>query len=171
MGLLALTQYPWNRLDPSGAFLLDALVPFDTAFHVGLARELAIGYPPQLPGVSGFPLGYHLGTDLVRAAALRWAGIDPFDSISRFDVTLHGLALMLVLRATAARLGARPIVVALAPLTLLATDFSFVFAALPRRPLVGRPAPGQRPPVPGGRESDRPRPVAGSRLADRPLPI
>lgn len=131
VGLLALTQYPWNRLDASGAFLLDALVPFDTAFHVGLSRELALGYPPQLPGVSGFPLGYHLGTDLVRAAALRWAGVDPFDSISRFDVTLHGLALMLVLRATAARLGAGPRVVALAPWTLLATDFSFVFAPLP----------------------------------------
>jgi hypothetical protein len=131
VGLLALTQYPGNRLDASGAFLLDALVPFDTAFHVGLSRELAIGYPPQLPGVSGFPLGYHLGTDLVRAAALRWAGTDPFDSISRFDVTLHGLALMLVLRAVAARLGAGPRVVALAPWTLLATDFSFVFAPLP----------------------------------------
>jgi hypothetical protein len=131
VAILALTQYPWNRLDPSGAFLLDALVPFDTAFHVGLTRELALGYPPQLPGVSGFPLGYHLGTDLVRAAALRWAGTDPFDSISRFDVTLHGLALMLVLRAAAARLGAGPRVVAFAPWTLLATDFSFVFAPLP----------------------------------------
>jgi hypothetical protein len=129
--LLAFTQYPWNRVDATGAFLMDALVPFDTAFHVGLARELAGGYPPELPGVSGFPLGYHLGTDLVRAAALRWAGIDPFDSISRFDVTLYGLALMLILRAAAARLGAGPRVVALAPWTLFATDFSFVFAHLP----------------------------------------
>jgi hypothetical protein len=131
VGLLALTQYPWNRLDASGAFLLDALVPFDTAFHVGLSRELALGYPPQLPGVSGFPLGYHLGTDLVRAAALRWAAVDPFDSISRFDVTLYGLALMLVLQATATRLGAASKVVALAPWTIFATDFSFVFAPLP----------------------------------------
>ena len=32
------------------------------------------GYPPQVPGVSGFPLGYHLGPDLVRAAAWRFAG-------------------------------------------------------------------------------------------------
>ncbi|HEY6552522.1 MAG TPA: hypothetical protein VI669_04165, partial [Vicinamibacteria bacterium] len=131
MALLALTQYPWNRLGPDGTFLLDSLVPFDTAFHVGLTRELVVGYPPELPGVSGFPLGYHLGSDLVRAAALRWAGVDPFDSISRFDVTLYGFALMLVLRATAARMGASPMVVTLAPWTLLATDFSFVFAALP----------------------------------------
>jgi hypothetical protein len=131
VALLALTQYPWNRVDPSGAFLLDALVPFDTAFHVGLSRELARGYPPELPGVSGFPVGYHLGTDLVRAAALRWAGVDPFDSISRFDVTLHGLALMLALRAAAARLRAGPKVVALAAWTVFATDFSFVFGRLP----------------------------------------
>jgi hypothetical protein len=131
VGILALTQYPGNRLDQSGAFLLDALVPFDTAFHVGLTRELALGYPPELPGVSGFPLGYHLGTDLVRAAALRWARVDPFDSTSRFDVTLHGFALMLVLRATADRLGAGPKVVALAPWTLFAADWSFVFAHLP----------------------------------------
>jgi hypothetical protein len=129
--LLAFTQYPWNRIDATGAFLIDALVPFDTAFHVGLTRELAQGYPPELPGVSGFPIGYHLGTDLVRAAALRWAGVDPFDSISRFDVTLHGLALMLILRAAAARLGAGPGIVALAPWTLFAADFSFVFAPLP----------------------------------------
>jgi len=131
VALLALTQYPGNRLDSTGAFRLDALVPFDTAFHVGLSRELALGYPPELPGVSGFPLGYHLGTDLVRAAALRWAFVDPFDSISRFDVTLYGLALILILRATAARLGAGPRVVSLAPWTLFAADFSFVFAALP----------------------------------------
>ena len=61
--------------------------PYDTAFHVGLTRELTLGYPPQVPGVAGFPLGYHLGTDLVRAAALRWAAVDPYDSITRFDVT------------------------------------------------------------------------------------
>ena len=131
VALLALTQYPWNRLDAAGAFLLDPLVPFDTAFHVGLARELALGYPPQLPGVSGFPLGYHLGTDLVRAAALRWAGVSPFDAVSRLDVTLHGLGLILVVRALAARMGACPAVVAWAPWTLMATDFSFVFAHLP----------------------------------------
>jgi hypothetical protein len=131
VALLALTQYRWNRLDASGAFLLDPLVPFDTAFHVGLARELTIGYPPQLPGVAGFPVGYHLGTDLVRAAALRWAGVSPFDAIGRFDVTLHGLGLILVLRSVVSRMGARPLVVSLLPWTLLAGDFSFVFASLP----------------------------------------
>jgi len=129
---LAVTQYPWNRLDSSGDFLLDPLVTFDSAFHVGLTHELVVGHPPQVPGVSGFPLGYHLGTDLVRAAALRWAGTDPWDSLTRFDVTLWAVALVLALRALAARLGAPRVAVALVPWTLLLTDFSFVFAGNPQ---------------------------------------
>lgn len=129
--VLAVTQYPWNRLSSSGEFLLDPLVPYDTAFHVGLARELALGYPPQLPGVSGFPVSYHLGADLVRAAALRWAKVDPYDSIARLDVTLGALALALALGAFGARAGLGRVAVALLPWTLLATDLSFVFAPDP----------------------------------------
>jgi hypothetical protein len=132
VAVLAAAQYRWNRLDPSGDFLLDPLVTSDSAFHVGLTHELVIGHPPQVPGVAGFPLGYHLGTDLVRAAALRWAGTDPWDSLTRLDVTLWALALALGLRALAARLGAPPLAVALVPWTLLFTDFSFVFAANPQ---------------------------------------
>jgi hypothetical protein len=116
----------------SGEFLLDPLVPYDTAFHVGLVRELTLGYPPQVPGVSGFPLGYHLGTDLVRAAALRWARVDPYDSIARFDVTVFAIALLLAVRAAAARLGLPPLGVTLAGWTLVATDFSFAFALNPQ---------------------------------------
>lgn len=128
VAVFTVTQYPWNRFAADGGFLLDPLVPYDTAFHVGLARELTLGYPPQVPGVSGFPIGYHFGIDLVRAAALRWAGVDPYDSVSRFDLTLGALALVLALRGLALRLGGSPAVVALVPWTLLATDFSFVFA-------------------------------------------
>jgi hypothetical protein len=128
VALLAATQYPWNRVDASGDFLLDPLVTSDSAFHVGLTRELVIGHPPQVPGVAGFPLGYHLGTDLVRAAALRWAGTDPWDSLTRLDVTLWALALALAVRALAARLGSSRLAVALVPWTLVLTDFSFVFA-------------------------------------------
>src|SRR6266536_2196888 len=132
VAFLAATAYPWNRRGPAGDFLLDPLVPYDTAFHVGLTRELTLGYPPQIPGVSGFPIGYHFGIDLVRAAALRWAGIDPFDSVSRLDATLGVLALVLALRAVTHRLGAPPAAVTLAPWTLLLTDFSFVFAPNPQ---------------------------------------
>ncbi len=131
--LLALAQYPWNRVESStGDFLLDPLVTSDSAFHVGLTHELLTGGPPQVPSVAGFPLGYHLGTDLVRAAALRWARVGPWDSLARLDVTLWGLGLILALRSLAARLGAPPLAIALAPWTLLLTDFSFAFAANPQ---------------------------------------
>lgn len=129
--LFAGTQYRLNRLGPGGEFLLDPLVASDTAFHVGLSRELALGYPPQVPGVAGFPLGYHLGSDLVRGSALRWAGVDPYDAISRLDLTLGALALVLALRGAAQRAGATAAVVTWVPWTLLATDFSFAFAGNP----------------------------------------
>lgn len=132
VALLALTQYPWNRRAADDRFLLDPFVAADTAFHVGLTRELTLGFPPQVPGIAGFPLGYHLGTDLVRAAALRWAGIDPFDGIARLDVTLWALALALLLGRATVMLGAPRLAVVLAPWTLLATDFSWVFAAHPQ---------------------------------------
>ena len=128
VALLTLTHYGWNRVGPSGDFLLDPLVTFDSTFHVGVTYELVTGYPPQVPGVAGLPLGYHLGTDLVRAAALRWAGTSPWDSLTRLDVTLWAFALILAIRALVSRLGAPPAAVALAPWTLLLTDFSFVFA-------------------------------------------
>ena len=132
VALLAVTQYGGNRVAASGEFLLDNLVPYDTAFHVGLSRELTLGYPPQVPGVSGFPLGYHLGPDLVRAAALRWAAVDPYDSINRFDVTLGAIALVLGLRAMARAMGGGPFAVGLAGFIPLLADFSFLFAANPQ---------------------------------------
>jgi hypothetical protein len=132
VAVLAATQYPWNRRGADGDFLLDPMVPYDTAFHVGLTRELVLVYPPQVPGVAGFPIGYHLGIDLTRAAALRWVGTDPFDAITRFDVTLGALALVLLLRAITHRLGAPPAAVTFVPWTLLLTDFSFLFASNPQ---------------------------------------
>jgi hypothetical protein len=130
--VLAMTQYPWNRLDKDGRLLIDPLVPFDSLFHAGLTFELTLGYPPQVPGVAGFPLGYHLGIDLLRAAALRFAEVHPLDSITRFDVTLWGLGLLLVLRGLTARLfPSSRMALAVVGFTLLATDLSFVFFANP----------------------------------------
>ena len=129
--LFAATEYRSNRYSPAGEFLLDPLVPYDTAFHVGLARELTLGYPPQLPGVAGFRVGYHLGADLVRAAALRWARVDPYDSINRFDLTLGAAALLLALRAFGRRAELSRSAVSVLPWTLLATDLAFLFAPNP----------------------------------------
>ena len=65
---------PGTALPPDGTFLLDPIAPYDDAvFHVGLARELTLGLPPQVPGLSGVTLGYHLGQGLGpgRGAPLR----------------------------------------------------------------------------------------------------
>lgn len=130
VGLLALTQFPVNRCLPDGSFALDPLERVDTAFHVGVTWELVEGYPPQVPGLAGVPLRYHYGPHLVRAAALRWAGVHPYDALARFDVTLWGLALVLALRAAAWLLGAPTLVVSLAPWTALFGDLAFVLGPL-----------------------------------------
>lgn len=132
IALFALTQYPYARLDANGDFLLDALLPADTCFHVGVTRELSLGWPPQVPGLSGFPLGYHFGLDLLRSAALDWAASDPFDQSARFDLTWMALALVLALRAAAQRLGFGPAAVTLAGFTPLLTDFSWLLSFSPQ---------------------------------------
>ncbi len=130
VAVLAITQYPLNRRTATGEFLLDDLERIDTAFHVGVTWELAAGYPPQVPGLAGVPLGYHVGPHLIRAAAYRWAGIHPYDALYRFDVTLWALALVLALRGATAAVGGSDLAVRLVPWTLLATDFSFAFGLL-----------------------------------------
>ena len=124
--LLSLTQYPTNRVASDGAFLLDVGEHMDTAVHVGLTWELVAGYPPQVPGFSGVEVSYHVGSHLVRAAAARWAGSHPYDSLSRFDVTLWGLALILALRGAAHAIGLGARATRLVGYLPLACDLSFV---------------------------------------------
>jgi hypothetical protein len=127
VGFLALVQYGGNRVDKgSGDFLLDPLVAYDTAFHVGLSHELTFSASPEVPGLAGVPLGYHLGTDLVRAALLTWARIHPYDAIARFDVTIFAVAVVLGLRALADRLGGNPRAVAFAGFTPLLADLAWL---------------------------------------------
>jgi hypothetical protein len=126
LALLAATVFRANRVDGEGAFRLDVGEHVDTAVHVGVSFELVASYPPQVPGLAGVPMRYHVGTHLVRAAAARWAGIHPYDSISRFDVTLWAIALVLSLRAAAHALGLGPRAVGLAGFLPLAADLSFV---------------------------------------------
>jgi hypothetical protein len=130
VALLAATQYRANRVGPDGSFLLDVGEHVDTAVHVGVTWELVAGYPPQVPGLAGVPMRYHVGSHLVRAAAARWARVHPYDSLSRFDVTLWGIALVLALRAAAHALGLGVVAVRLAGFLPLAADLSFVPGAL-----------------------------------------
>lgn len=133
VALLACTQYGYNRLDAqTGDFLLDPFLAFDASFHAGVARELTLGWPPQVPGLAGFPLGYHLGLDLLRAAGLRHAGLDPFDGMSRLDVTWNALALVLMLRAVGARLGLGRGALALLACTPLLSDLAWLWAGNPQ---------------------------------------
>jgi hypothetical protein len=128
LALFALTQYPLNRCLPDGSFALDPLERVDTAFHVAVTWELANGYPPQVPGLAGVRLGYHFGPHLVRAAALRFAGVHPYDALTRFDLTLWAVALVLALRTATWALGAPRAAIALVAWTPLVADLSFVFA-------------------------------------------
>lgn len=123
---LALGQYGWNRPGADGGFHLDPMG--DHPLHAGITWELTTSGPPQVPGLAGVPLVYHVGADLVRAAALRWADVGPYDSINRFEVTLGALALALALRGVMARLSPAPFALAVVPWSLLATDGSFLLA-------------------------------------------
>jgi len=124
----AVSVWRQDRLDVEGAFVAGASQSDDAAFHVGLAYELTLGYPPQVPGLSGFPLSYHLGAPLVRAAALRYANVHPYDALSRFENTLFALALILALRASVWALDGSRLAVALAGFSVLASDLSFLMA-------------------------------------------
>jgi hypothetical protein len=127
VALLALTQYAGNRPAADGGFLLDPMG--DQPLHAGIAWELTLPYPPQVPGLAGVPLHYHYGADLVRAAALRWTGLQPYDALNRIEPTLWALGLMLVLAAFTLRIGGGALAAAVVPWSVLATDFSFVSAA------------------------------------------
>jgi hypothetical protein len=126
VGLLAVAQYAGNRPAADGGFFFDPMG--DQPLHAGIAWELTLPYPPQVPGLAGIPLRYHYGADLVRAAALRWTGLRPYDALNRVEPTLWALGLMLVLASLTARLGGGRLAVALVPWTVLASDFSFAWA-------------------------------------------
>jgi len=129
--ILLATRWWGNRVLPSGDFLVDSLNWQDVAFHVGLVRELSFAFPPQVPGLAGVPLSYHFGLDLVRSAALNFAGVDPYDALTRFDPLLWATALVLALRAVTALLGGGRVAVAAVGFTLLAGDFGFLWAGSP----------------------------------------
>jgi hypothetical protein len=128
VAILALTQYGGNRPAADGGFLLDPMG--DQPLHAGITWELTLPYPPQVPGLAGIPLHYHYGADLVRAAALRWAGVVPYDALSRGEPTLWALGLMAVLASLTGRLGGSRLAMALVPWTVLASDLSFLCAPL-----------------------------------------
>jgi hypothetical protein len=130
IAFLALTVYPLNRRVADGAFLFDRIERIDTAFQAGVAWELAGTWPPEVPGLAGVRLSYHFGQHLVRAAAVIWAGVTPYDLLNRWDVTLVGLALVLALRAAVAALGGNGWAVTVAGFVPVLADAAFVLGGL-----------------------------------------
>lgn len=129
LGLLfAFTQFGLNRCAPDGGFLLDPLERVDTAFHVGVSFELTHDWPPQVPGLAGVPLHYHVAGHLVRAAAMRFAGLHPYDLLTRFDLLFGLIALVLAWRALGHALGVSRWVLACLPWSLVLSDAAFVLA-------------------------------------------
>ena len=128
VAFVAAGEFQQNRIASDGSFAADGLLADDAAFHAGLTFELAHTGNPQVPGLAGVPLSYHLGQPLVRAAALRWAGIHPYDSLSRFDNTLGAIALVIAFRGLTAAIGGSAGAIALVGWLLLGSDLSFLFA-------------------------------------------
>lgn len=126
IAFLALTVYPLNRRAADGSFVFDPVERIDTAFQVGVAWELTSPWPAQVPGLAGVRLSYHFGQHLVRAAAVTWAGVTPYDLLNRWDVTLAGIVLVLCLRAAVAALGGNGWAVTLAGFVPLLADAAFV---------------------------------------------
>ncbi|MBN2371562.1 MAG: hypothetical protein JXO72_13860 [Vicinamibacteria bacterium] len=124
--VLCVTQFPMNRMNRDGSFRLDPSEAVDAMAHVGITWETTLGHPPQIPGLSGMRLDYHCGAYYVRGAAVRWAGVHPYDILNRFDPTLWSLMLILILRNAAFFMRMPPRAVLLAGWIPLASDFSFL---------------------------------------------
>ncbi len=70
-----------------GGLTFAPVVP-DVLFHTALASELTHAFPPQIPFISGEPLSYHVGMDLVAAVLSRFGGVPIADLVVRYCPTL-----------------------------------------------------------------------------------
>jgi hypothetical protein len=66
-----------------GGLTFAPVVP-DVLFHTALASELTHAFPPQIPFISGQPLSYHVGMDLVAAVLNRFGGVPIADLVVRY---------------------------------------------------------------------------------------
>ena len=124
---LAVVDFYWQNL-VAGA---DGSVSFvrirDVVFHLGLTEELTQEAPPGVPWLSGQPLPYHYGMDLIGAMLSRFSGASVPDVTVRFLPALFvaTLALAAYLFARAwLRNGIAAVLVGF--LVLLGEDLSFV---------------------------------------------
>jgi len=101
--------------------------PKDLLLHLSIGAELTHAFPPQVPFLSGEPLNYHIGMDLVTAVLNRYGGVSIPDLVSRFCPTLFIVAAILSAYCLAYRLmDSKPAAVATALLIVLGEDFAFI---------------------------------------------
>jgi hypothetical protein len=109
--------------------------PPDIALHTAIAGELTHTVPPQVPYLSGQPLSYHLGMDMVTAVLARFGGLPVPDLVARFCPLLFVTVDILAIFSLGRRFtGSGKAGVVIAFLTILGEDFSFVPGILQSNP-------------------------------------
>ncbi len=109
-----------------GGLTFAPVVP-DVLFHTALASELTHAFPPQIPFISGEPLSYHVGMDLVAAVLNRFGGVPIADLVVRYCPTLFITIDILAVFCLAHRvIGSRGAAVVAAMLATLGEDLSFI---------------------------------------------
>ena len=109
-----------------GGLTFAPVVP-DVLFHTALASELTHAFPPQIPFISGQPLSYHVGMDLVAAVLNRFGSVPIADLVVRYCPTLFITIDILAVFCLAHRvIGSRGAAVVAATLATLGEDLSFI---------------------------------------------
>jgi len=99
----------------------------DAVFHLSMANELTHSFPPQTPFFSGYPLSYHVGSDLVVAMFANGTGIPTRDLSLRFvPVLFLGLSILAVFCFSRRWLGSGPFAALATALVFFGEDFSFI---------------------------------------------
>jgi hypothetical protein len=99
----------------------------DVFFHLAISRELAHSIPPQNPLFSGYPLSYHVGSDLATAMLATAAGVGLPDAALRLmPVLIWALAILAVFCFARRWLGSSNLAALATFLVLFGEDFSFL---------------------------------------------
>ncbi len=133
MPLLLIRYFFRNLSSASDGSISYFAQPPDFVLHAAITGELTHTFPPQVPYFSGQPLSYHVGMDMVMAILARFGGLSIDDLVVRLCPMLFVVVAMLAIFCLGRRLtGSGTAGAALAFLTILGEDFSFIPALLRR---------------------------------------
>ncbi|MFN0070777.1 MAG: hypothetical protein ACKVVP_04720 [Chloroflexota bacterium] len=113
-------------LDPEGVLQIRSQI-LDALLHLSVVHELSHSFPPSAQFLSGVPLAYHVGSDIVPALLIKMGGAHHLDVMFRYIPAVY-LGLLILATFTAARrwLGSAYGGVLVAMLVALGEDFSFI---------------------------------------------